>query len=49
MSDDELIRLMVDEPNLIKRPMFTVGGEVVAGFGKTEKARLGELLGRDLN
>jgi arsenate reductase-like glutaredoxin family protein len=46
MSDDELIRLMVEEPNLIRRPLITVGGEVVVGFDKSAKARLGELLGK---
>ncbi len=49
MSDEELIRLMVEEPNLIKRPIITLGGELVAGFDKPAKARLAELLGRDLS
>jgi len=48
MSDDELVRLLVEEPNLIKRPLITVGGELVAGFDKPAKARLAELLGREL-
>ena len=48
MSDDELIRLMVEEPNLIKRPLITLGGDVVVGFDKPAKARLGELLGGEL-
>ena len=49
MSDDELIRLMVAEPNLIKRPLVTVGGELVAGFDKPARARLAQLLGRELS
>jgi len=48
MSDDELIRRMVEEPNLIKRPLITLGGDVVVGFDKPAKARLGELLGGEL-
>jgi len=48
MADNELIRLMVEEPNLIKRPLVTVGGELVAGFDKPARARLAELLGREL-
>jgi len=49
MSDDELIRLMVEEPNLIKRPLITVGAELVAGFDKSAKARLAQLTGRELS
>jgi arsenate reductase-like glutaredoxin family protein len=48
MSDAELIRLMVEEPNLIKRPLMTIGGQVVAGFDKASRARLGQLLGREV-
>jgi arsenate reductase-like glutaredoxin family protein len=49
MSDDEMIRLMVEEPNLIKRPLITLGGEVVVGFDKAAKARLAGLLGQELS
>jgi len=49
MPDDELIRLMVEEPNLIRRPLMVLGGQVVVGFDKLAKARLGELLGRKLS
>jgi arsenate reductase-like glutaredoxin family protein len=37
---------MVEEPNLIRRPLFTVDGEIVPGFDKPARARLAELLGR---
>lgn len=48
LSDDELLRLMVEEPNLIRRPLITVDGEIVPGFDKAGKARLAELLGKSL-
>jgi len=48
MSDDQLIDLMVEEPNLIKRPLITLSGDIVVGFDKAAKARLGELLGGEL-
>jgi arsenate reductase-like glutaredoxin family protein len=38
---------MVEEPNLIRRPLFVVGGEIVTGFDKPARARLAELLGND--
>jgi arsenate reductase-like glutaredoxin family protein len=47
LSDDEVIRLMVEEPNLIRRPLFVVDGEIVTGFDKPARARLAELLGHD--
>ena len=46
LVEDELLRLMVEEPNLIRRPLMRVNGEIVAGFDKPAKARLGELLGK---
>ncbi len=49
LSDDELIRLMVEEPNLIKRPLLAVGGELIAGFDRRARARVGELTGRALD
>jgi arsenate reductase-like glutaredoxin family protein len=48
LSDEELLRLMVEEPNLIRRPLFTVGGEIVSGFDKSSRARLTTLLGTEL-
>ena len=48
LTDTELVQLMVDEPNLIRRPLVTVDGEIVPGFDKAGKARLTELLGRPL-
>jgi hypothetical protein len=38
---------MVEEPNLIRRPLFVVNGEIVTGFDKPARARLAELLGND--
>jgi regulatory protein spx len=42
ISPDDAIRLMVDEPNLIKRPLVVAGREIVAGFDRT---RLRQVLG----
>ncbi len=39
---------MVQEPNLIKRPLIVVGNELVAGFDKAAKPRLSELIGKSL-
>ncbi|MBI4278879.1 MAG: hypothetical protein HY660_10520 [Armatimonadetes bacterium] len=41
-SNDELLRLMVREPTLIRRPIIHVGGQVVIGF---DRAHLERLLG----
>jgi arsenate reductase-like glutaredoxin family protein len=38
----EALRLMAEEPNLIKRPLIQVGDEFVAGF---DRDRLRSLLG----
>jgi arsenate reductase-like glutaredoxin family protein len=38
----EAIKLMAEEPNLIKRPLVLAGGEIVAGF---DRDRLRSLLG----
>ncbi|MSQ24225.1 MAG: hypothetical protein EXR58_06720 [Chloroflexi bacterium] len=46
-DEDGLLQLMVEEPNLIKRPLIVVGGELVAGFDRASKPRLTELLGRN--
>ncbi len=48
LSDDELIRLMLQEPNLIKRPLLVVGGELVAGFDPQARARVSALTGKSL-
>jgi arsenate reductase-like glutaredoxin family protein len=45
LSEDELLRLMIEEPNLIKRPLIIVDGQIVAGFDKAAKPRLADLLG----
>ena len=34
LDDDRLIRLMLDEPRLIRRPLVQVGGEVFVGNDK---------------
>ncbi|MEA2641913.1 MAG: hypothetical protein QOF51_3307 [Chloroflexota bacterium] len=39
---------MVEEPNLIKRPLFIVDGEIVPGFDKDAKARIAARLGISL-
>ena len=31
LDDDRLVALMLDEPRLIRRPLFLVGGELVDG------------------
>jgi hypothetical protein len=36
---------MVEEPNLIRRPLFSVNGELVAGFDPAARGRLSDLLG----
>lgn len=33
-SDEELLRLMVKEPRLIRRPLLVVGGKPVVGFNR---------------
>lgn len=48
LTEDELLRLMVEEPNLVRRPLFVVDGEIVPGFDKASKAVLEERLGRRL-
>ena len=45
LSNDELIRMMIEEPNLIRRPLFEVNGQLVAGFDPTARQELSRLLG----
>ncbi len=40
LSDDELVRLMLEEPRLIKRPVVRWGENLVAGSGKAERAAI---------
>jgi arsenate reductase-like glutaredoxin family protein len=40
--DDELIRLMAEEPYLIRRPIIVAGGRLIIGF---DKKRIDETLG----
>jgi arsenate reductase len=42
ISPDDAIRLMVEDPNLLKRPLVLAGREIVAGF---DRERLRSLLG----
>ena len=41
LSDDDLVRLMVEEPRLVRRPLLEVGGRLVVATAKnaTELAR----------
>ena len=39
---DDAIRLMVEDPNLIKRPLVVAGREIIAGF---DRERLKKALG----
>src|SRR5262249_27339073 len=45
LSNDQLIALMIEQPNLINPPLFLVGGELVAGFDPPTRKRLADLLG----
>jgi arsenate reductase (glutaredoxin) len=45
LTEDELIRMMIEEPNLIRRPLFSVKGDLVAGFDPQARQRLSDLLG----
>jgi len=39
-SREEAIRMMSDEPNLIRRPVIVAGGRVVLGFDKDAIGKL---------
>ena len=39
LDDDRLIRLMIDEPRLIRRPLIGVGQELVVGTDKQAMER----------
>src|SRR3990170_1078574 len=41
LSDDEMIRLMLQEPRLIRRPLIDIDGELLVGF--SSKALEGKL------
>ena len=40
LQDDELIKLMVDEPRLIRRPMVWIDGQIIPGATKSLLANL---------
>jgi len=42
VTDDELIRFMLEEPRLIRRPLIHVGGRLVVG---TDKEAMAEAFG----
>ncbi|MGO9449770.1 MAG: arsenate reductase family protein [Candidatus Binataceae bacterium] len=42
LTGDQALKLMVQEPNLLKRPLTIVGKEMIAGF---DRARLKQALG----
>ena len=42
VSPDELVRLMVDEPRLIRRPLIQVEGQLIVG---TDKKAMAEAFG----
>ena len=33
LSDDEMVRLMLQEPKLVRRPLMKVGGKLIVGGG----------------
>ncbi|WP_282607493.1 arsenate reductase [Pelagibius sp. Alg239-R121] len=43
LDELKIKRLLLDNPTLIKRPVFELAGEVVVGFDAAAKARLDEL------
>ena len=43
LDDGKIKRLLLENPTLIKRPVFEVAGEVVVGFDAAAKKRLEEL------
>ena len=45
LTSEELIRMMVQEPNLIRRPLFAVDGELVAGFDPPARKQLASIIG----
>ncbi len=44
LSDDEMVRLMLEEPRLIKRPIVKWEENLVAGSGKAERAAIAAAL-----
>ena len=40
LQDDELIKLVVDEPRLIRRPMVWIDGQIIPGATKSSLANL---------
>ena len=40
LDNDQLFRLMVEEPRLVRRPLIKVGGELIVG---TDKAAMGRV------
>ena len=42
LSEEELLRLMVQEPRLLRRPLIVIDGKPIVGFDKT---RIGAVVG----
>ena len=40
ISDDQLLKMMVDEPRLVRRPLIQFGDELVIGTDKKAMARV---------
>ena len=47
LQDDELIKLMVDEPRLIRRPMVWIDGRIILGATKSVLANLLDVESKD--
>jgi arsenate reductase-like glutaredoxin family protein len=39
---------MVEEPNLIRRPLLVVDGQIITGFDRKTRAQLSDVLGKRL-
>ena len=40
LSDEELLRLMVQEPRMVRRPLVQIGDDLIVGTDKPAMARL---------
>ena len=47
LQDDEIIKLMVDEPRLIRRPMVWIDGQIILGATKSVLANLLDVQSKD--
>ena len=44
LTDSEMVKLMLEEPRLIKRPIVRWGDNLIAGSGKAERAAIEAVL-----